>query len=58
MVIDQGVGFDVDAVPSDRLGLRASVVRRVEDAGGTVRIWSKPNSGTSVLITLPSEVTQ
>ena len=56
MVIDQGVGFDVDAVPSDRLGLRASVVRRVEDAGGTVRIWSKPNSGTSVLITLPSEV--
>jgi signal transduction histidine kinase len=58
MVIDQGVGFDVTAVPSDRLGLRASVVRRVEDAGGTVRIWSKPNSGTSVLITLPSEVTQ
>jgi len=56
MVIDQGVGFDVDAVPNDRLGLRASVVRRVEDAGGTVRIWSKPRSGTSVLITLPSEV--
>ena len=56
MVIDQGIGFDVTAVPSDRLGLRASVVRRVEDAGGTVRIWSKPNSGTSVLITLPSEV--
>ena len=55
MVIDQGVGFDIDAVPGDRLGLRASVVRRVEDAGGTVRIWSKPKSGTSVLITLPSE---
>ncbi len=58
MVIDQGVGFDVDAVPGDRLGLRSSVVRRVEDAGGTVRIWSKPNSGTSVLITLPSEVAE
>jgi len=55
MVIDQGVGFDVDAVPGDRLGLRASVTRRVENAGGTVRIWSKPRSGTSVLITLPSE---
>ena len=58
MVIDQGVGFEVDAVPGDRLGLRASVVRRVEDAGGTVRIWSKPTSGTSVLITLPSEVAE
>ncbi len=58
MVIDQGVGFDIEAVPGDRLGLRASVVRRVEDAGGTVRIWSKPQSGTSVLITLPSEATQ
>lgn len=56
MVIDQGIGFDVAAVPGDRLGLRASVVRRVEDAGGTVRIWSKPSSGTSVLITLPAEV--
>ena len=58
MVIDQGVGFDIDAVPGDRLGLRASVVRRVEDAGGTVRIWSKPSSGTSVLITLPSEAAE
>ncbi len=58
MVIDQGVGFDVGAVPGDRLGLRSSVVRRVEDAGGTVRIWSKPKSGTSVLITLPSEAAE
>jgi signal transduction histidine kinase len=55
MVIDQGAGFDLDAVPDDRLGLRTSVVRRVEAAGGSVRVWSKPGSGTSVLITLPSE---
>lgn len=55
MVIDQGIGFDLDAVPGDRLGLRASVVRRVEGAGGSVRIWSQPGSGTSVLIALPSE---
>lgn len=55
MVIDQGVGFDTAGVPADRLGLRSSVVRRVEDAGGSVRIWSKPASGTSVMITLPSE---
>ncbi len=55
MVIDQGVGFDPERVPGDRLGLRSSVVRRVEDAGGSVRIWSRPGSGTSVMITLPSE---
>ena len=55
MVIDQGVGFEPERVPGDRLGLRSSVVRRVEDAGGSVRIWSKPGSGTSVMITLPSE---
>lgn len=58
MVIDQGAGFDPAAVPADRLGLRASVVRRVEAAGGTVRIWSKPKSGTSVLISLPSEASK
>jgi signal transduction histidine kinase len=54
MVIDQGVGFVPEEVANDRLGLRGSVVRRVEDAGGSVRIWSKPGSGTSVMITLPS----
>jgi signal transduction histidine kinase len=58
MVIDHGIGFDPTAVPGDRLGLRSSVIRRIEDAGGTVRIWSKPQRGTSVLMTLPSEAPQ
>lgn len=57
MVIDQGVGFTVESVAGGRLGLRVSVVRRVEGAGGSVRIWSKPGSGTSVMISLPSETT-
>jgi hypothetical protein len=52
-VSDDGVGFDVAAVPSDRLGLRSSVRQRVEGAGGAVRIFSAPGAGTSVLITLP-----
>jgi signal transduction histidine kinase len=52
-VSDDGVGFDPKAVASDRLGLRASVVQRVEAADGTVRIFSAPGSGASVLITLP-----
>jgi signal transduction histidine kinase len=55
MVIDHGVGFDPDAVPSTRLGLRHSVVGRIEEQGGSVRIWSRPGSGTSVLISVPQD---
>jgi len=53
MVVDHGSGFDPDSVASDRLGLRTSVVQRVEPFGGEVRIWSRPESGTSVLIRFP-----
>jgi signal transduction histidine kinase len=53
MVVDAGVGFDPNAVPSDRLGLRASVVHRVESVGGSVRVWSAPGAGTSVLLAFP-----
>ena len=56
MVIDQGVGFDPDAVAIDRLGLRQSITGRVERFGGSVKIWSSPGSGTSVMITMPAEV--
>jgi hypothetical protein len=52
-VNDAGVGFDPSAIPADRLGLRSSVFARVESAGGTVKVWSAPGSGTSVLFTLP-----
>jgi hypothetical protein len=52
-VSDDGVGFDVLAIPSDRLGLRSSVRQRVEAADGAVKIFSAPGAGTSVLITLP-----
>jgi hypothetical protein len=52
-VSDAGTGFDPANVRADRLGLRSSVFRRVESAGGTVKIWSAPGSGTTVLFTLP-----
>ena len=52
-VNDAGVGFDPAEVSPDRLGLRSSVFRRVESAGGTVKVWSAKGSGTSVLFTLP-----
>ena len=56
MVIDQGVGFDPATVPDDRLGLRSSIVHRIEEQGGSVKIWSKPGSGTSIMITMPCEI--
>ena len=52
MVVDTGTGFDPKAVPVERMGVRESIVGRVERLGGTVRIFSGP-SGTTVVLTLP-----
>ncbi|TPX00900.1 ATP-binding protein, partial [Schumannella luteola] len=52
-VVDEGVGFDPDAVPHDRLGLSESVRGRIERLGGTVRVWSSPGAGTSVHLVVP-----
>ena len=53
MISDGGDGFDADAVVEDRLGIRGSVRSRIEEVGGTVRIFAKPGLGTSVLISVP-----
>lgn len=54
MVIDAGRGFSEQLVASDRLGLRQSVRRRIENVNGEVRLWSTPGRGTSVLIQVPA----
>jgi signal transduction histidine kinase len=53
MITDRGVGFDPKAIATDRLGLRTSVVQRLEAVGGTAQIWSSPGEGTSVVMTVP-----
>ncbi|MGR0220636.1 sensor histidine kinase [Agromyces sp. ZXT2-6] len=53
-VIDGGAGFDVDAVPSDRIGLRTSIRGRIEHEGGSVQVWSRPGVGTTVLLSMPT----
>jgi hypothetical protein len=55
MVIDAGRGFSEQLVASDRLGLRQSVRRRIENVSGEVRLWSTPGRGTSVLIQVPAK---
>lgn len=52
-IIDSGVGFDQASVPEDRLGLRLSVHRRIEDAGGTVNVWTGEGVGTAIMIKVP-----
>jgi signal transduction histidine kinase len=46
-VRDTGAGFDLDRVPHDRLGIRASIFARVAAVGGTSSIESDPD-GTTV----------
>jgi signal transduction histidine kinase len=52
-VVDDGVGFDVDAATSGRgLGL-ISMHERVEAVGGTLKIHSTPGAGTRLEVTVP-----
>jgi hypothetical protein len=53
MVTDEGVGFDPETIPADRLGIRASIEARLASVGGRVQIWSSPGSGTSIVMTVP-----
>lgn len=53
-VTDAGVGFVPAETETPRLGLRHSVLARVEGVGGSVRVWSTPGTGTSVVIAMPT----
>ncbi|MGB7820314.1 MAG: ATP-binding protein, partial [Ornithinibacter sp.] len=52
-VRDRGEGFDLDAVPEDRLGVRQSILGRMERHGGTARVRRMEN-GTEVELRLPA----
>lgn len=54
MVIDAGRGFSEEETGQDRLGLRASVRKRIENVDGTVQVWSTPGKGTTVMIRVPA----
>lgn len=47
-VRDRGPGFDLDAVPEDRMGVRESIIGRMRRNGGTARLRSAPDGGTEV----------
>jgi signal transduction histidine kinase len=49
---DRGVGFDPDAIPADRRGLRDSIVGRMRRHGGRATVHSAPGDGTEVELTM------
>ncbi|MEU3598254.1 PspC domain-containing protein [Streptomyces sp. NPDC006798] len=51
-VRDRGPGFDPEAVPDDRMGVRESIVGRMRRNGGTARLTSAPGEGTEVELTM------
>jgi signal transduction histidine kinase/phage shock protein PspC (stress-responsive transcriptional regulator) len=51
-VRDRGEGFDLDTVPDDRLGVRQSILGRMERHGGTARVRRR-DDGTEVELRLP-----
>lgn len=53
MVTDAGVGFEIDGVNSERLGLSESVIARMRDVGGSTRLFSAPGAGTTVILEAP-----
>lgn len=55
-VRDHGPGFDLGEVPLDRLGVRGSIVDRMDRHGGTARI-RRLEDGTEVSLTLPPRPT-
>ena len=52
-VRDRGCGFDVDAVPSDRYGVRESIIGRMARFGGAASIKSVVGEGTEVHLSMP-----
>jgi signal transduction histidine kinase len=53
-VRDAGAGFDPGRVDLVRLGVRRSIVERVEDVGGSASVQSAPGEGTVVRLSWPA----
>jgi len=50
VIFDDGRGFRVSRIPKNRLGLRLSIIDRVENVGGRVFIDSRPGQGTNIIL--------
>ncbi|MER7154051.1 PspC domain-containing protein [Streptomyces lydicus] len=57
-VRDRGPGFDLDSVPTDRMGVRESIIGRMERNGGTARLRPAPDGGTVVELEMERAATE
>ncbi len=55
-VRDHGSGFDPDEIATDRLGVRESIIGRMDRHGGSAHI-KRLDAGTEVVLTLPIDAT-
>jgi signal transduction histidine kinase len=51
-VHDRGPGFDPSSIPSERRGIRESIIARMRRHGGDAEIHSEPGAGTEVILSL------
>ena len=58
IIADEGSGFIPESVPDDRLGVRQSIVNRITAVGGSVKIWSAPGAGTSIVMRVPAQLVE
>lgn len=54
-ITDRGAGLDPNNLPEGRMGVRESILGRMERAGGEARIVRGPGGGTSVRLGMPRE---
>lgn len=55
-VTDRGPGLDLEALPEGRMGVRESILGRMQRAGGTARLVPGPGgAGTSVRLSMPRD---
>ncbi len=52
-VRDRGPGFDLGGVPDDRLGVRQSIIGRMERHGGRAEVVTEPGQGAEVRLSMP-----
>ena len=50
IVRDDGSGFRLEKLPKDRIGIRTSVIGRMEAIGGQAIIKTSPGSGTEIIL--------
>lgn len=49
-VVDDGIGFKLNRIPRDRIGIQVSILGRMATVGGHAEIDTAPGAGTAVVI--------